>query len=402
MNDDRRVDRLSAMRPSAIREIHDLYQRLRQENPSRSFIPLHFGQPDRGTPPFIIEAACTALHEGAVFYENNSGRVDLKEALAIHHGRRLGIDLHPDHFVITCGGTQAIALATLALLAPGDQVVAVTPSWPNLIESARIAGATVHEMPLSFHEQARVFELDFNRLAQVVDRLDHLRLIIVNSPSNPTGWVISNAQQNLLLELCEKRACYLLSDEIYDRIVFCNPPFRSALSAPGAARMQDRLILINGFSKTYCMTGWRIGYLIAEPALAAKMARMQEFLTSCAPSMAQVAAIIALRDGEPFIAESLERYRALRSLALEGLGNLPGVTVARPDGTFYLFFRATGSQDSIPFCKDLMIQTGVILAPGNAFTAGSEGWLRLCFAAEADQLEEAIARIGQFMIKKEH
>ena len=354
-------------------------------------MPLHFGEPDMGTPDFIIDAACDALHNGAVFYENNAGRPDLREALATFHG------LTPEHFVVTCGGTQAIALTMLALLSTGDTVFNVTPNWPNVTEAVRLTGAAVHEVALHFDEERHVFELDFDHLRQAIAAAQRPRMIIVDSPSNPTGWVITPSQQQELFNLCEEHDLYLVSDEIYDRIVFTDEP------CPTAKRLTetfDRLIIINGFSKTYCMTGWRIGYLITQPHRAAKMSQMQEFIVSHAPSMAQVAAITALRDGEPFVAASLERYRELRDLVTTELSKLPGAVVARSQGSFYTFFKLPGAPaaDSVRFCTELVKATGVVLAPGKAFGAGGEGWLRLCFANKTDILASAIDRIGRFVV----
>ena len=382
------------MHPSAIRDIHDIAQQRLREDPTDSLIALHFGESDLGTPPFILDAGCRALREGAVYYEDNSGRADLKGALAEHYRQHYGANLNPDQFVITCGGTQAIALAMLALLAPGDQVVLITPCWPNLAEASRIAGAEVYRLPLAFDELQHVFELDLDRLCELVRRLDRPRMIIVNSPSNPTGWVISAEQRDALMRLCQQWGLYLVSDEIYDRIVFSPEPFPSAVTHPW-----DRLVVINGFSKTYCMTGWRVGYLIAARQLASKMARMQEFITSHAPSMAQVAAITALREGNEFVAKSLARYLQLRDLAQTELLQAQHVTVARTQGTFYLFFRLDGLRDSVAVCKDMLCHAGVILAPGNAFGAESDGWFRICFATRQEQLTEGLQRVRNYLDK---
>jgi len=389
-----RMDRLASMRPSAIRQLHDHWQALKLEDPKRLWIPLHFGEPDRGTPPFIVEAGCEALRRGAVFYENNSGRPDLKAQLAQYYEQQHGVALEPDNFLITCGGTQAILLTMLALLTPGDEVVIVTPAWPNFAESARIAGATVHELALTFDARGSTFKLDFDALQSLVDQCRHPRLVVVNSPSNPTGWVISDQQQQELTSFCERHDLILLADEIYDRIVFTEQRPPSFLHH---GQGLDRLLVINGFSKTYCMTGWRVGYLVLDATLAAKMARMQEFITSHAPSAAQVAGITALHDGEPFVQENLLRYRILRDGVVSRLQALPGTTVARPDGSIYIFFRLPGSKDSMGFCRRLLAETAVVLAPGQAFGAGGEGWLRLCFAMEERRLHEAIDRLSEFV-----
>ena len=380
--------RLEAMQPSAIRDIHDLAVRLREQDPEREFIALHFGEPDLGTPEFIVEAGCEALRSGAVFYENNAGRADLRTAL----GKHFGID--PRHFTITCGAVQAICLSMLSLVRPGDDVIILTPLWPNFTEAARMAGANLHEIPLKFNDNERCFELDEAAIEVVANRVARLRMIVVNSPSNPTGWTITPEQQKKLLALSQEHDVYLLTDEIYGRIL--SPTARFESWVPYLDEW-EKLIIINGFSKAYCMTGWRVGYLIAEPNLANEMARMQEFVTSHAPSAAQVAAITALEKGEEFVATSHERYQQLRTLVTERLSALPGATVARTDGTFYIFFKLPGSEDSVKFCSDLVTETGVSLAPGKAFGAGGEGWLRMCFAKEPDRLEKAIERIGDFL-----
>lgn len=382
---------MASMQPSQIREIHNLSVRLRAEDPARPQFPLHFGEPDLGTPDFIVEAGCQALRDGAVFYENNAGRSDLRLALAEHRG------LSAEHFVLTCGGTQAVFLSLLALLSPGDDTFMVTPSWPNLGEAARLAGARVHEVPLHFEEDNRVFRLDLERLENTVRNASNPRLLIVNSPSNPTGWTTTPDEQQQLIAICRAHDLFLVADEIYDRIVFRSEPFASTTRF---LCEWSKLIVINGFSKTYAMTGWRIGYLITTPELAAELARMQEFITSHAPSMAQVAAITAVRDGEDFVAASLTRYRTLRDGVVSHLASIPGVTVARPDGTFYVFFRVDGVGDSMQFCIRLLSDTGVSLAPGSAFGDGGNGWVRLCFANRLEVLESAIARLRSFLLSR--
>ena len=383
--------RLQAMQPSAIRDVHDLAVRLRAEHPDRDFIALHFGEPDLGTPDFIVEAGCEALRAGVVFYENNAGRTDLRSAL----GEHFGID--PQHFTITCGAVQAICLSMFSLVRPGDDVILLTPLWPNFTEAARMAGANIHEVPLKFNDNERCFELDEDAIGAVVNRAERLRMVVVNSPSNPTGWTITPKQQQTLLALCRKHDMYLLADEIYGRILSPSTHFESWVPQ---LKENEKLIIINGFSKAYCMTGWRIGYLIAEPALANEMARMQEFVTSHAPGSAQVAAITALKEGEAFVAASHERYQQLRTLVSQKLSALPGATVARSDGTFYIFFKLPGSDDSVRFCSELVTQTGVSLAPGKAFGAGGEGWLRMCFAKEPGRLIAAIDRIETFLASR--
>ena len=391
------AERLERLKPSAIREIHNLADRLKLENPGKSVIALHFGEPDLGTPPFIVEAGVAALRNGAVFYENNSGRNDLKAELARYFRERYDLRLTEDNFLITCGGVQAICLSMLGLLAPGDEMINVTPAWPNFTGAAELAGATVHDLPLTFDGAERRYFLDFSALEALAQRCRNLRVVVVNTPSNPTGWVMQGHEKQRILDFCRERGAYLVGDEMYDRIVFDGadqPSFLQLREAGG------RLVLINGFSKTYAMTGWRLGYLIAEPQLVQRLAQMQEYVTSCAPSMAQVAAITALREGEPFIAESLARYRNLRDIVVERLAAIPGSEFANPGGGFYAFFRHPATEDSVRFCRELLRSAGVVLAPGRAFGGGGEGWVRICFAQRPEILDEAMNRLTQFVSGK--
>lgn len=389
-----RGQRLENLTPSDIRGIHNLGERLRGEHPEHEFIALHFGEGDQGTPEFIVEAGVQALRDGAVNYENNSGRPDLIQALVEHYQARLGLALQPGQFLVTCGGMQAVLSTMLGLLAPGDEVINITPAWPNFREAAVIAGGKVHDLALGFDADAGSFRLELEQLENLAQQLERLRLIVVSSPGNPTGYVMTAEEKQQLLAFCRRRGVTLLADEMYDRIVYSEAAQPSFLQLKEA---DDRLVLVNGFSKAYGMTGWRLGYLITDLELAGQLSQMQEFVTSCAPAMAQVAAITALREGETYIAESRTRYRHLRDLVLERLSAIPGVTVSRPDGAFYVFFRAPGSQHSINFCREFLTESGVYLAPGKAFGGGGEGWLRLCFAKEAALLHEALTRLERFL-----
>lgn len=392
-----RVDRLAQMKPSAIRAIHEFAEQVRRERPEGSFIPLHFGEPDLGTPGFIVEAAVAALHAGHVFYESNAGRADLRAALCEYHRARYDERLTPEHFLVTCGGVQAIALLMLGLLAPGDEVINVSPAWPNFAGAAEIAGAAVHELPLTFDADRHAFRLDFEALERMASGLPRLRMVVVATPANPTGWVASAEEKRRLGAFCRERGLWLIGDEMYDRIVFEDEPYTSFLTL---REPEDRLAIINGFSKTYCMTGWRLGYLIADPEVGGKLAQMNEYVTSCAPSMAQVAGITALREGEPFVAEALARYRRLREIVLRHIDAMPGVEYGRPEGSFYCFFRLPASADSVAFCRDLVRETGVILAPGAAFGAGGEGWLRICWAQQPEVLDDAMTRLADFVARR--
>ena len=389
-----RHSRLEAMTPSAIRAVHNLAMELRSADPGMDFLPMHFGESDAGTPEFIVEAGVRALREGAHFYENNSGRPDLTAALAQAWSTRLGMEVPPGAFVVTSGGVQAIHLSLQGLLSPGDHIINITPSWPNFREAAIMAGATVHDCPLVFSAEESAFHLDLSAMETLADSLPALRMVIVNSPSNPTGNVLDEEEMLALLAFCDRRGAVLMADEMYDRIQFTGKPLPSFWQL---RRTGQPLVVINGFSKTYAMTGWRLGYLLTDPGLAGQLAAMQEFVTSCAPAAAQVAARTALLEGESYVAESLARYQALRDLTVTRLEGIPGARVARPQGSFYAFFQLPGSGDSLAYCQKLLRETGVALAPGVAFGVGGEGWLRLCFAKSTGVLEKALSKIDAFV-----
>lgn len=387
------ADRLAQIAPSQIRELHNLYLAQRAEKPDMSFITLHFGEPDLGTPQFLVDAGCDALQNGAVFYEANAGRTDLRDELVRFYSDHYKHELTRDHFVVTCGAVQAIFLSMAGLVNSGDGVINITPAWPNFDGAAKLVGADVHELPLSFDTEQRRFWVDFDKLDAMIKQHPNVRLVVAISPSNPTGWVMTRAEKIHMLEFCRQHDLYLLADEIYDRIVFTD----DQCSFLSLSQPDDRLVVLNGFSKTYCMTGWRLGYLVADPEIARPMAQMQEYVVSHAPSMAQVAAITALREGEPFVAESLARYKRLRDLAVGKLNEIEGLTIAQADGSFYLFFKLPGETTSVEFCQELLYKTGVVIAPGAAFGAGGEGWARICYATEDDLLATAIDRLKAFV-----
>ena len=337
------------------------------------------------------------MRDGAVFYENNSGRPDLVAELSRYYARHHSVELDPAQFVVTCGGVQAICLIMLSHLSPGDEAIIITPAWPNFREAAVLAGAKVHEQPLYFDQHSKEFHLDLKELSDLADRCKNLKLILVNSPSNPTGNVLSVEEKRSLLKFSRERNLTLVSDEMYERLDFSNNKEPSFLSLKSP---EDQLVVINGFSKTYSMTGWRLGYLVAEPELAQQMSKLQEFITSHAPSMVQVAAVTALREGEGYIEESLARYKRLRNLVLERLNSMPDVVTATPKGGFYAFFKHPGTTDSIAFSEALLRETGLMTAPGKAFGAGGEGWIRICFAKDDQVLLDACDRLEGFLAKK--
>ncbi|QDV33395.1 pyridoxal phosphate-dependent aminotransferase [Tautonia plasticadhaerens] len=371
----------ASIAPSLIRAIAALADR----HPGT--LRLFYGEDTLPTPDFIKEAAKRALDADRTYYTPNPGYPELREAIASQVGRLHDRAVDPDEVVVTASGMMAIHLAVEATVGPGDSALVVTPLWPNFVGSIRVAGAEPIEVPLSLGDDA--FQLDLDRLEAAV-RPD-TRLLALASPGNPTGWTASPDDWRALVAFCERHDLWLLADGVYERIVFDRDPAvaPSPLAIPGAG---SRTIVAQSFSKAYRMTGWRVGYAVAPPEVARTMASLQEYAVSHAFGVAQEAARAAIRDGEPFIAEALGRYRRHRDLAADRLARIEGVRVPIPTGAFYAFPRLEGLADSVGFCEALVRERRVGLAPGSAFGAGGEGHVRICFAVDEATLLEALDR----------
>jgi aspartate/methionine/tyrosine aminotransferase len=350
-------------------------------------IPLWVGESDLPTPAFISDAAVEALRAGHTFYAQKRGLPALRRALVGYTNRLYGSAIDVERVSVTSSGMNGIMLVLQAMVRPGDKVAVLTPVWPNILSAVQIAGGAVAPVPLERRPEGG-FRFDLERLAATLD--ERTRAIFIASPGNPTGWVMEPEDQRAVLELCRRRGIWLIADEVYARFTYDRPhaPSFLELAAP-----EDPLIVVGSFSKTWAMTGWRLGWLTHPPSLAAIFDRLIEFNTSGAQAFLQHGCLAALRDGEPFVAEMVERCRIGGELVFQRLSALPRVRIARPGGAFYAFFAVEGLDDSLGFAKDLLHRTGVGLAPGAAFGPGGEGHLRLCFASSAERLAEAMDRL---------
>ena len=351
-------------------------------------LPFWFGESDEVTPDFIREAAVRSLHEGETFYAHNLGLPELREALSAHVGGLHG-PVDAARIAVTSSGVNALMLAMQALAGPGDEVVAVVPVWPNLTAQPAILGASVKRVPLTVRHGAWV--LDIAALLEAVT--PRTNVLLVNAPNNPTGWTLTRDEQATILAHCRRTGTWIIADEVYERVFF-EPGNACAPSFLDLAGPDDRLVVANSFSKSFLMTGWRLGWLVMPPTLVDAMGKLIEFNTSCAPVFVQRAGLAALAGAAGFVPGLVERLRHCRDTLLPQLAALPGVSVATPRGGMYAFFRVDGQDDSLAFAKRLVTDAGLGLAPGAAFGAEAEGWLRWCFASRDPQrLSAGVSRL---------
>jgi aspartate/methionine/tyrosine aminotransferase len=353
-------------------------------------LPFWFGEPDEVTPAYIREAAIASLDAGETFYSQNFGIAEIRDAIASYVSR-LHRTVAPGNIAVTASGMSALMLTVEALVGPGDRVVCVTPLWPNLTEIPKILGANVVRHALDFGP--RGWTLDVDRLIALLT--PGTRALMVNSPNNPTGWTLAAASQQAILDRCRSLGIWIIADDVYERL--CYTVDRCAPSFLDIAGPDDRVVSTNSFSKSWLMTGWRLGWIVAPPALMPDLGKLIEYNTSCSPVFVQRAGVVAVTDGEPTVAHTLQRYRRARSFLVDALGALPGVQAALPDGAMYVFFRIAGTSDSLQFCKRLVRQARLGLAPGSAFGPEGEGFVRWCFAASEERLGEGVERLRSFL-----
>ncbi|MEO7134785.1 MAG: aminotransferase class I/II-fold pyridoxal phosphate-dependent enzyme [Vicinamibacterales bacterium] len=376
-------------------------------------LKLCYGESDLPTPRFIIDAMTGAALAGHTFYTHTAGYRELRQAIAgkIFELHQVRYDV--PEIMATVGGTMAIYTAIRALAGRGDNAVIVSPAYAIFSNAVIMAGG--EPRPASLVLDGNRFVLDLDRVRKAIDA--NTRMLIVNSPSNPTGWVISEEEQRALAQIADQHDLVILADEVYERLVYNDKPSTFAQSAtvdkkgwstrdlspqvaPSFARIvadRERLIVINSFSKTYNMTGWRLGWAQSSERIIKTMSKAAEFITSNPAAMVQQAGITALRDGECYIFELRAHYAQRRVQVKAALESIPGVSLADPQGAFYAFPKFSFVTDSTAFTAALVRETGVALAPGVGFGRDGEGYLRVCFASTEATLGEALARLQRFV-----
>jgi aspartate/methionine/tyrosine aminotransferase len=355
-------------------------------------VPFWFGESDQPTPAFIRAAAIASIESGETFYSQNLGRPYLREALADYLSRLHEKPIAADRVAAVSSGVSGLMLAAQMLLSPGDRAVAVTPLWPNIVEIPRILGASVDRVPLAVRQGE--WRLDVERLIAALT--PDTRMVIVNSPNNPTGWTIGDDDIAALLAHCRRHGIWILADDAYERLVH-DPALQSAPSFIRHGEPEDRIVSVNTFSKAWTMTGWRAGWITAPAPLIEDLAKIIEYNTSCLLEPVQRAAQTALRDGEGEVAALRAHLAATRRQLVTALRELPGVEVPEAGGAMYVFFSIAGHADTLALCKQLVTEVGLGLAPGGAFGPEGDGWLRWCHATRPERLADGVARLRRFL-----
>lgn len=354
-------------------------------------LPFWFGESDEVTPEPIRQAAAESLARGETFYSHNLGLPELREGIARYASALHGA-IAPERIAVTSSGVTALMLAMQLLVGAGDEVVAVVPVWPNLTAQPLILGGRVTRVALK--PRGGAWGLDLGELLSRVT--PQTKVLLVNAPNNPTGWTLTRAEQEAMLAHCRRTGTWIVADEVYERLYYegpCAPSFLD-IAAP-----EDRLIVAHSFSKSFLMTGWRLGWLVLPASAQATAGKLLEFNSSCAPVFVQRGGQAALALADTLVPRVVAHMLACRDRLLPGLQALPGVSVAPAPGGMYAFFRIEGQDDSLALAKRLVAEHGLGLAPGAAFGDEGEGWLRWCFASrDLARLDQGLQRLKAALV----
>jgi aspartate/methionine/tyrosine aminotransferase len=364
-------------------------------------LPFWFGESDEVTPVFIRQAAIESLQRGETFYSHNLGLPALREAIATYASGLHGT-IEAERIAVTAGGVNALMIACQTLLDAGDEVVAVTPVWPNLTAQPLIMGAQVRCVSLA-PDASGAWRLDMQQLLAAIT--PRTKMLVVNAPNNPTGWTLTRAEQEAILAHCRSTGTWILADEVYERLYYagdtqngCAPSFLDIITP------QDRVITVGSMSKSFLMTGWRVGWMVLphtrHGGMSTQVGKLLEFNTSCSPVFIQRAAVTALQQTAQVTPRIAAHLHACRDTLISQLQALPQVKVAASAGGMYAFFQLAGFEDSLHTAKRLVLEAGIGLAPGNAFAPEGQGWLRWCFASkDVARLHEGVTRLQAWLAK---
>jgi aspartate/methionine/tyrosine aminotransferase len=359
----------------------------------QGLIPLWVGESDLRTPDFVADAAKRSLDAGETYYTHQWGIPDLREAIARYMGRvypEVG-GFSPERFFVTVGGMQALDIAVRLCVGEGEEIIVPTPAWPNFRGAIALAGGRTVEVPLTAGER---WSLDIGGIASAITPAS--RAIVVNTPANPTGFTATREELAALLDLARRHGLWIIADEIYGRLVYGAaraPSFHDVMTA------DDRILFLQTLSKNWAMTGWRVGWLEAPPALGGVIENMVQYSTSGVPVFCQRGAVAALDQGEAFLGMQVARMKQCRDIVCEGLAKTGRVSFATPEAAFYLFCAVEGEADTSALALRLVDEAGVGVAPGSAFGAGAEHYVRLCFARSTDDVAEATRRLAAWLAR---
>jgi aspartate/methionine/tyrosine aminotransferase len=355
-----------------------------------------FGESDEVTPEPVRAAAAQSLASGETFYNQNLGIPELREAISGYMSRLHG-PVPVDRIAVTSSGVSALMLAAQLLIDAGDEVVAVTPVWPNLTQQCVIMGARLRSLPLVPHNGQ--WGLNMNALLSAVT--PKTKVLIINAPNNPTGWTLTKDEQLTILQHCRKTGTWIVADEVYERLYYEPTAQACAPSFLDIADAQDRLVVAHSFSKTFLMTGWRLGWLVLPTSATAHVSKLIEFNTSCAPTFVQRAGVAAIAHEADITPALVAHFHRCRDTLVPLLQAVPGVRVQSAKGGMYAFFQVDGYSESLPLATRLVTEAGLGLAPGSAFAPEAEGWLRWCFASkDLARLEQGVDRLQSWLHKQ--
>ncbi|MBX2838890.1 MAG: pyridoxal phosphate-dependent aminotransferase [Gammaproteobacteria bacterium] len=373
--------------PSDIRSVAEMGMQM------DDVVALWFGESAWPSPEIAVEAAQAALGSNDHFYQPNSGKPQLREAIAHYYQKIYQLDVSVPQISVTGSGMQGVMLTAQAIVNPGDSVVVLQPSWPNLGEAFRLMGAAV--VPFSLIEKERQWYLPLDEL--LAQLTHHTRAVVVNSPNNPTGWTMDANEQQILLDHCRDRGIWIISDDVYSRLY---PHSDFAPTFLSLTEPEDKLISINSFSKAFSMTGWRLGWIVAPASLEPTYAMLNEFNIAGPAAFIQTAGARVLQHGESAVSVLKHRLAHALELTQSFLAETPGVTMIQPTGAFYAMLRIHEMENSVDTAKDLLLQNRVGMAPGAAFGQSADAYLRMCYAQPDHVLIEALNRFKSYLQNK--
>ena len=382
------MDFLKALSPRAIAAPESgIVEVVNYARGREGLIPLWVGEGDLPTPDFINKAAIEALNAGETFYTWQRGIPELRQALSRYYHRHFAVNLPVEHFYVTGSGMQAIKLAVEAMTEPGDEMIYLSPAWPNIISALELSGAKASPVPLNFSDGSWI--LDLERLEKAIT--PKTKGLFINSPSNPTGWTATKADLMAILDMARKHDLWIMADEIYALYHYDGgraPSFLDVMTA------DDKVILVNSFSKNWSMTGWRVGWMVAPPQLGQVIENLVQYSTSGVAQFMQKGAIAALDHGDDFVRSNIEKAALARDIFCDALIATNRVETLKPTGALYAFLKIDGVKDSRKAALEIVDKSGVGLAPGSAFGLGGEGFLRACFLRDRASIEQAAERLA--------